>query len=128
MDDRPITSTGMPAVSRFSRPSSIFSSAFIFGACPLIPFTRPDVFSTPFMRTEDCFDFFPGGCFPLLFPGTERVPLIIRAAKGLFSSSSSSSLLLPSSLLKEDEDIRRFFDGRSLDIEVSGDTGTLGGF
>ena len=127
-DDRPTVSMGTPAVNLFNWLSFILSSVFTFAVCPLMPLTRPcdKGFSTPFALL-DCFDFFPGGCLPVLLPGIDRAPLMIRAARGL-SSSSSSSLLLPSSSLKEDKDARRFFavcGGRSLNTEESGDAAML---
>lgn len=140
VDDLPTESIGIPAVKRFSWPSSILSSTFFLGSCPLIPFTLAvdgdrmlsslEVTATaPPAMVCDFFDFFPGACFPILFPVTDRVPIVIREARGWSSSSSSSSSSFSSaSLSEEEEETRLFFGGRgggSLKMDEVGDWGTL---
>ena len=117
-------SIGTPAVKRDSWFSSILSSTLTLVSCPLIPFTFPFVFGRllvdeePLRAACDFFDFLPGTCLPLLLPGTERTPTVIRAARGLSSSSSSS---MSSASLNEDEETLRFFAGLLCEISLNKD-------
>ena len=83
----------------------------------------------PLKAACDFFDFLPGTCLPLLLPGTERTPIVIRAARGFSSSSSSSSSSMSSASLNEDEETLRFFAGlcceTSLNSEDAGERATL---
>lgn len=125
-EDLPTASIGTPAVKRDSWFSSILSSTLTLASCPLIPFTFPFVFgrllvdNEPLRAACDFFDFLPGTCLPLLLPGTERTPTVIRAARGLSSSSSSSSSMSSASL-NEDEETLRFFAGLWCEISLNKD-------
>jgi hypothetical protein len=135
-EDLPTESTGTPVVKRESWFSSILSSTLTLASCPFIPFTFPFVLGrllveeAPLRAACDFFDFLPGTCLPLLLPGPERTPTVIRVARGLSSSSSSSSSSSRSSAsLNEDEETLRFFAGlwceTSLNRDDAGDRARL---